>query len=344
MYQDPTTPPVETATGKDVQGDGPAPQDVNAGKAGPTPPVPYLENDTLKNRLVALTYQRFSLMTIAGGSRRVFARAMKRLAAPVTRNFVLPGEKNQAVQDAKRMLATLPKGTTGLFRTDGSLIVGSSTEAPLKAARDRKMDLSNVYLVRANLDDRALRGISMPGADMRLGQLKQTGFDQATLDRADMRRAKLHYTKLAEASLQSCDLREASVIGIKAEVANFSGCDFTDARIEAGTFKDANLAGADFTRTRFVATSEYDHYRERSYETKIDFSGADLTGARFDATANFDSMILTNAKLDGVIIQDRHGNAIEGASLNHDGSILYTKIPAPPQPAVPALPGPGGRP
>ncbi|GAB5389274.1 MAG: hypothetical protein Alpg2KO_22420 [Alphaproteobacteria bacterium] len=332
MYQDNQSPnPRSSDTGGGAEGKP---------DAGKNPPVPYLENDSLRNRLIALTNQRFSISTVSGASKRLFMKAMKRLAAPVARLFVLPGEKNMAVLKARKMLATLPAGTKGLFRTDGSMIVASSTEAPLKAARDRKLDLDRAYLVRVNLKRQQLDGIKLTATDMRLGKLDRASLKQATLDGSDLRRCGMEKTILEEASAKGVNFGEATLQRINAKGADLSGSRFTGAILEGCRFMGANLRGADFSGAKFRAYSEGDYYDLRIHD--VSFRNADLTGARFDARTNFDHVDLTGAKLDDVVILDRNGNKVEGAYLNEDGSILYTRIPSPPPPVTPSLPGPNG--
>ncbi|GAB5389270.1 MAG: hypothetical protein Alpg2KO_22380 [Alphaproteobacteria bacterium] len=285
-----------------------------------TPPRPVLENDTLPNRLVAMTEQRFSLQTLGKGSGKLFVSAMKALGHPVARRYVLPGEVNEKIVEGKRRLAAMPRGTKGLFRRDGSIILAGHDGDLISAATAENLSLDTVYLVRANLRERNMKHSVLTNADMRLATLTRATLDNATINGSDLRRAQMRKINANEMKAENCDFGEVRIYAGWMNRANFKGSSFRGATFSATELNNCDLRDVDFTGASF------NRVRSDGRRWMVEMCNANLTGAKFDVTANFAALDLRGATLDGVILIGRDGQPIEGAKLRPDGTVIYTEI------------------
>lgn len=306
---------------------------------------PPVNNTSLRNRLVALTSQQLSVRSIGAASAKLFKRAMRALALPVARRFVLPGEPNPHVEAAFSKVANMPKGVKGLRRKDGSLIVAGYGRNPLAGPISEGEDLTDIYLARLNMYRMKLDGAKMPGADMRLSCLRSTSMNKTDLTGADLRRVSFTEATGEGTQLAGADLTEARATEARLSKANLRGVNFTRTHLHGCRFNECDLRDCDFTTTQFEILykelSLYE-YHSTTLVNKVQMKGADLRGARFSAHTDFDRLDLTGANLDGVIICDKQGEPIEGAVLKQDGTILYApRIETIKTSSAPTLPGPG---
>ncbi|GAB5389271.1 MAG: hypothetical protein Alpg2KO_22390 [Alphaproteobacteria bacterium] len=291
----------------------------------PKLPRPYLENDTVRNRLVAITHERFSLQTVAKGSSKLFVKAMTALAKPVTRKYVLPGQANPNIRDARQRLAAMPKGTKGLFRKDGAIIVAGQSPNLLRQAINSDLDLTDIYLVREKLIRKDLSNAKLTGADFRLADLSRSTLNSTDITGADCRRTLMTRLRSTSLKAEGADFSDARMFDAHFHRAKLRGCTWAGTIIKACELHNADLRDCDFTSTIFkTLTTHHEYHGSRKW--LVEMKGADLRGAKFSADTKFDRIDLSGAKLDGVIIVDRRGNPIPGATLFNDGSIMYSEI------------------
>ncbi|GAB5389272.1 MAG: hypothetical protein Alpg2KO_22400 [Alphaproteobacteria bacterium] len=299
------------------------------------------------------------------GTGQLLGKALKRLGQPVTRRYILPGEANEAVAEAKQRTASLPRGTRALYRKDGKvLLAGQRDRLLIQAVRDR-VDLSGIHLVRTNLRDRNLDMAKMDGADLRLSDLSSTRMNSAHLTDADLRRVRLSKfyargleaaksdfseARLFKAVFEGSNLTASSFAGARVIRSNLSTCqlagaDFSGAvlkgsnlrdsclisagfdgsTVKGGNFSSADLREIDFSTCSFGKHRYYDDFGHYTVD-RINLCGADLRGSIFRADANFSSMNLRNAKLDDIVLLDSYGEPITGACLQNDGTIVYSEV------------------
>lgn len=211
---------------------------------------------------------------------RVHAPATKRTATP-------PSSAAHPPVDIQAVVTVLGRRDTTRDGTIGN-----------EALPIRRLDLSDINLVRANLDDANLAGTELIGATLIEASLTSTN-----LGNANLTRAILHNTDLTRAILTGADLTQAFLFGADLTRANLTGANLTQAflngtklegRVDARTadavadavakLTGANLTGANLSGADLSGT---------------DLSGADLSGA--DLT----DADLTDANLTCVKTDDR---------------------------------------
>jgi hypothetical protein len=109
-----------------------------------------------------------------------------------------------------------------------------------------KPDLSEAYLIeanltRANLDETILREANLTGATLREAILTGANLVRATLRRADLREAILAEANLYQANLRGADFQGADFRGADLTNTALAGADFTNAHVGFTTLGFVNL-------------------------------------------------------------------------------------------------------
>ena len=163
---------------------------------------------------------------------------------------------------AQEDVSTKPLDWTGLGKPPESLNdthFAQVNGAQLSRKDLRYADASEVFLMRADLDEADLDGANLEGANLFRAHLEEADLRQANLKEANLFRAHLEGADLREA-----DLREADLQGADLQGANLQEADLQWANLQRADLREANLQGADL--------------READLQG-ADLQGADLQGA-----------------------------------------------------------------
>lgn len=172
----------------------------------------------------------------------------------------------------------------------------------LQTGAQKKEDLCNVDLRRANLSGAKLSDAKLSGADL----------FRANLSSAVMFGANLSGAMLGEANLSGAILRGANLPGANLARANLSAARLGSANLSGAVLSRANLSGANL-------------------------SGANLTGANLDG-ADLSEANLTNARFKGTHFEE---GLVNGARLEYINltEASYAPASAPPNSYVAGIKG-----
>ncbi|GAB5388046.1 MAG: hypothetical protein Alpg2KO_10140 [Alphaproteobacteria bacterium] len=148
------------------------------------------------------------------------------------------------------------------------------------------------------LNEALNRKLDLTNMSYRSLTLESANLNFQTLDGADFTEGKVHKVDFVGAKLQKARFVETAFV--------------------SPVFDQADLRGADFTGATF---------RKGDYAPYPRFVDADLRGAKFSFDVDLSRAQFYGAKLDGVQIIDADGNVIPGASLSHEGKVLFADAP-----------------
>ncbi|GAB5388627.1 MAG: hypothetical protein Alpg2KO_15950 [Alphaproteobacteria bacterium] len=262
--------------------------------------LPATRDDTpAGRRLVAIVDKKVSLQTVVEGTTRVAGSPFRAVA----RYWALAHGRLPDAPNRKSALAHLPKGSEGLLRRDGSIILarrgtgrarGSFAQMfdskEREKAKEERYKVVTEMLAEAKREGLKLSDISL--VDHKLGLLTLSRMDD--LDGADFRRSTVDRVDFVRTNLRGASFWRAKLIGPCFEGADLRDADFTSASVDT--------------------------------EKGADFALADLRGAKFSHDFPFDKVRLQGANLEGVQIIGPRGEPIEGARLTYDGQLLYGDV------------------
>ncbi len=170
----------------------------------------------------------------------------------------------------------------------------------------KSSDLSNAYLVKANLDKASLSFANLQQADLRYASLKETSLTRANLENAILthavlQNAKLEYANLQNALLKVVDFKDANLAFAKFQKANLSHASINEAYIYKANFNEVILKGASFHLSDLRDTSfqnailESTNFQEANLQN-ANFSNADLRKANLLKVLNLTVEQLSKAK------------------------------------------------
>ena len=176
-------------------------------------------------------------------------------------------------------------------------------------------DLTNIYLIGANLHATNFRGatfreVDLSKANLRYANLTGATFHWIRFTQADLSDAKLGGTTFREATLREARLARADLTG-----ADLTGADLTG----------ADLTGADLHEPPFVGpTSPGPGTSPEPTSSGSIFAGADLPGAALTrailARANFTGADLSRVLLFETVFSDTNLSAVQGLeTCEHHG-------------------------
>ncbi|MFD2465909.1 pentapeptide repeat-containing protein [Amycolatopsis silviterrae] len=122
--------------------------------------------------------------------------------------------------------------------------------AELRLADLRGASFATAKLTGADFADARLDGADFSGAILTSAQLAGASLSAATLDHANCRRADLRGAVLTGASLRGTDLTEAVLAGADLSDADLTGATLNHADVSGAVFEHAVLAGVDLTSVR----------------------------------------------------------------------------------------------
>ncbi len=152
-----------------------------------------------------------------------------------------------------------------------------------------------------------LRGIVVPGADLR----------GSHFEKADLSEACLEGSALAEVHMEGASLSGSSLEGCQMEEANLDGANMTG----------ANLNGAMAYRAQLQRAELMDAYLQRTVLVGANLRKADLTQARLQGTklsgAHLEEAVLVDARLDEA---DLSRSFLQGANLSGATGLTQEQI------------------
>ncbi len=152
-------------------------------------------------------------------------------------------------------------------------------------------NLSEAYLLEANLTDTNFAGANLTKAYAFDAVLKSANFNNS-----DLRHTELAGTDLSGASLVNANVAYGSLDFANLERANLRGANLIGTHGLFPVFYNATLAGVNFSNSDYVRADF-----ENADLSGANFTNADLIGADFNGTnltnANFNGAILTGANL-----------------------------------------------
>jgi len=125
---------------------------------------------------------------------------------------------------------------TSPMLTNSTLVAISILGELSKYQKDKKLDLSNTILVKANLES----------AYLREAILENTNLEKTVLRKADLSQANLENANLEDAILTGADLSQAELINANLNSAYLYGADLTQAKLTNAKLIDTDLSNANF--------------------------------------------------------------------------------------------------
>lgn len=114
-----------------------------------------------------------------------------------------------------------------------------------KDVEGQRLDLSQTYLVRANLDRANLQAANLRSTDLQWASLGGTNLRKANLRSTDLRWANLH-----SANLQAANLWGANFLRANLDSADLQGADLLDAKLSGAGLDSTNLQQARLGRSQ----------------------------------------------------------------------------------------------
>ncbi|NET74514.1 MAG: pentapeptide repeat-containing protein, partial [Sphaerospermopsis sp. SIO1G2] len=101
---------------------------------------------------------------------------------------------------------------------------------------NKSLDLSNVNISKANLQEAKLQGANLEGTKLQEANLKKAKLQGANLERANLKGANLERANLKGANLERANLQEVILVKADLEAANL-----TEAILEGATMPDGSI-------------------------------------------------------------------------------------------------------
>jgi autotransporter-associated beta strand protein len=225
----------------------------------------------------------------------------------------------------------------GSVTESGTVCPGGAGASAVPGANLASLDLTQAYLIGANLSNAAIYSATLTNADMSGANLSGSSLYGATLSGATLTGAAVIGTVLdvtdltasqlySTASYQAKDLQGISMQQNNLAGWNLAGQNLSTADLSSSTLNGANLAGADLSYAVLFGTS---------------LSGATLCGANLQQAgltlANLSGANLSAADLRGAIFFNGAGanltntigtgGTIQGLSLNAGNSLTVRNCP-----------------
>lgn len=144
----------------------------------------------------------------------------------------------------------------------------------------KNIDLSGVYLERADLSYATLTSSTLEFANLKAAKLYRAYFENADLSNTILAKANLNESTLKNAQISFSDLHEATLINADLTKANLASAKLVKADLNTAKLVEADFTNADLSRANL---------------TKVDLTNADLTKAVFTNT-NLSEATLTMAR------------------------------------------------
>ena len=164
-----------------------------------------------------------------------------------------------------------------------------------------RLDLSESYLVGANLDHACLNHVNLAGAYMQRASLRWARIQWANLDKAQMQRATLVWAQMQGANLNEAQMQEAYLMRAQMQEAYLMGAQMQravlrGAQLQGAALGGAQLQGADLSEAQLQGAA---------------LGGAQLQGANL-SEAQLQRAILIGAQMQGA---DLSKTQLQGANL-----------------------------
>ncbi|GAB5387729.1 MAG: hypothetical protein Alpg2KO_06970 [Alphaproteobacteria bacterium] len=301
-------------------------------------------SDNALVRLSEISNRKMSLQTLAAGSAGLMRRGVRRALSPVT-----PSRAPSNTPWARLLRRISVRGSVdGLYRRDGSIIMAGTSPELLQLAVQRGHDMQDLDAWGVKLKTGNLAGGRFKGADFRDAVIGAVDLGRADLQGASFARSKIlgwckpgnrawrheaKRTTMRSANLAGADFRQSKLIGVDFAGADLSGADFSGTKFDDfSIFKDRADANMAMVMSAFVVTIPIfaavglykDTMKRERYHTRFD--GANLKGAKFSLNAPFETLGLSRAQLDEIVLVDRHGKRRDDLIVAEDGSLVLKDI------------------
>ncbi len=238
-----------------------------------TKAVEQLGNETLAVKLGGI----YSLARIANDSEKDYWTVMEVLTAYVRSN--VPFGLLDGSQNGEKTLSDNTSQKNTHIDIQAILTIIGQRKWIEKEPKGASLDLSNTYLLRANLQGVKLIGVNLQnvnlqGANLRRASLQRVkligarliGVDLrgANLENANLRRAYLERARLEEANLWKAKLIRANLLG-----AYLQGTNLESANLERACLKEANLRGTNLEKAKQLTMTQLSEAKTL-YKAKLD--------------------------------------------------------------------------
>jgi uncharacterized protein YjbI with pentapeptide repeats len=150
-----------------------------------------------------------------------------------------------------------------------------------------QIDLSQAYLVGANLSSAYLVGANLSSANLSEAYLVGANLSEANLSSAylvgaNLSEANLSSANLSEANLSRASLSEANLSRASLSRASLVGAALSHANLSSAHLIDANLSSTSLIAANFSSAHLIDTSLSRAYLSEANLSSADLEGANLE--------------------------------------------------------------
>ncbi len=208
--------------------------------------------------------------------------------------------------------------TQGVYQSTVVCPGGSGAYA-VPSADLEYLDLTQAYLIGADLTSAILWSINLTNANLNNANLTNAALQDATLTNATLNNARLYY-----ANLTNSNLTRASLWGARLTNANLTNANLANAHLSFGTLTNANLSNATLTNANLYSAKLTNAKLTNANLTNAVFFGASLTSANL-TNANLSGSTLTLANLTGADLRGAQGvplgSAITTNTILPDGTI-----------------------
>ena len=187
------------------------------------------------------------------------------------------------------------------------------TGADLEETNLAGAELRAVNLDEANLTDAELIGVKLIGAELIGSKLTGAKLMSADLSGSNLTEANLKKAKLTGADLREVNLTGAKLISADLSVAKLTGADFRNADLTGAKLMSVNLARTKLIGTKLIETDLREANLTGTKLIGTDLEKANLTGAKLIGT-DLREVKLTGAKL---ISADLSGSKLTGADFRN---------------------------
>jgi uncharacterized protein YjbI with pentapeptide repeats len=161
---------------------------------------------------------------------------------------------------------------------------------PAASSPTPKADIAAILTVIARrVPHKEKQIFSLPGLDLRGGNLRSAHLEYADLKGTHLEEADLSYSNLQHAELIGVHMEKAKVYKANLEHANIASASFQRVRLGDANLREANLYNVNFDRA-FLFRTNFQHSRLENSRfgtalcAQADFSGADLKDAHFEGS------------------------------------------------------------
>lgn len=186
---------------------------------------------------------------------------------------------------------------------NGVDLSGEATD--LKQAILVRADLNGVDLSHAQLSKAILIGAQLSKANLFETDLSHADLSRAVFKEARLSHANLEGAKLFEADFFNADLRKANLSKAELTEVNLFYADLVGADLREAKLRDVRLSGADFRDVNFMKAELIGAVLTGARLKGANFSGADLRRADLRHALLRETIGLTSALLDNVIVDDK---------------------------------------